>query len=135
MTSKEKISVSPFDVFLNDKGIVEAYWNRDVTEVTKEHMMSLRDQLKILGFGKKLPLFVHSIEFLPLSPDAREYIATEESSKYTLANAIQIDTLAKKLVFNFILRFSHPKAPTKAFSTREEAFEWLVSIKKKAESL
>jgi hypothetical protein len=117
-----------FHVSLNPLGIVAVCFNKDILEITKEHILSLRARLKELGAGKKLPLFVYSNEFLPINQEARDYIATAESSDYTLANAINIDTLAKKIVFNFLLRFSHPIVPTKAFSSKDEAFAWLLGI-------
>lgn len=126
---------SAFQIKLNPIGIVEVCFNMDILEITKEHMVSLRAMLKELGGGKKLPLYVYSMEFLPIHQEARDYIATAESSDYTLANAIKIDTLAKKIVFNFLLRFSHPIVPTKAFSNKEEAFSWLLSIVEQDASL
>ncbi len=134
MNSVEKEpKTSSFTFFLNSQGIVEIEWNSEVLEITKEHLLEIRSKLKELGEGIKLPLYVDTREFIPISEAARAYTSTPESAKYTLANAIKIDTLAKKIIFNFLLRFMHPNVPTKAFTNKKEAFDWLLELKKEAE--
>lgn len=135
MNSLEKNTKhSPFTSFLNSQGIVEIEWNSEVLEITKDHLLQIKSQLKELGKGVKLPLYVDSNEVIPISAEARSYTATPESAQYTLANAIKIDTLAKKIIFNFLLRFMHPSVPTRAFTNKTEALEWLMSQKRDLET-
>jgi hypothetical protein len=62
--------------------------------------------------------------FTSITPEAREFAASEESQKFTLANAVLIDSLAKRLVFNFFLRINKPPTPTRGFTSRISAEQW-----------
>lgn len=118
-----------FTLKLNANGIVEIDLHNNVIQIEKEHLVLLKDALKEIGGGKKNLLFIKASDFLGISKEASQYTALPEASEYTFANAVLIESLAKKLLFNFYLRFSKPVVPTKGFTNRTEAFEWLMSLK------
>ena len=75
--------------------------------------------------GKKVPMLVeYQVVILP-TLESREYWAQEESSPYTLAEAFVMRWLPMKLIGNFYLNFNKPPRPTRIFSDRDEAVEWL----------
>lgn len=120
------------DVFiakLNDHGIVEIEFDQNNTEITLDHVKQLRMFLFEFGNGAKLPVYFKAADFLGITPEARKYSATEESGKYTLANAVIVKSLASRILFNFYLNINKPIVPTKGFVTKKEAFDWLLSIK------
>jgi len=120
-----------FKVSLKDNGIVTVEWNEGITIVTLDHLIELKTSLKKIGEGKKLPLLlIFNKEFIELSKEGREYISTNVSSEYTLANAIVLNNLAKRLLFNIVLKVSKPPVPTKSFSAIEDAEEWLLARNK-----
>lgn len=119
------------DVFkadLYDNSIIEVNWNPDLIEIEKQHLVSLTNAVKALGKGKKMRLYITTFDFLAINSEGRKYSSTAKAELYTLANAVLIDSLAKKILFNFYLKFDKPNVPTKAFQLRSEAFEWLLSI-------
>ncbi|MGZ3930352.1 MAG: DUF7793 family protein [Bacteroidia bacterium] len=57
--------------------------------------------------------------------EARELAASPKHSAHHGAIAIYSDKLAAKLLGNIYIRINKPKAPTRFFSRREEAVQWL----------
>ncbi|MBL7884458.1 MAG: hypothetical protein JNL69_10350 [Bacteroidia bacterium] len=117
------------DALLYENGIIEIVWNTSIEIIEVEHLTQMQQAICDLGNGKKIPVFFTAHDFLQLSKEGAAYAASEQGVAYTLANAVLIDSLAKKLLFNFFLNFNKPIAPTKGFSSREEAFNWLEGIK------
>jgi hypothetical protein len=117
------------DALLYENGIIEIVWNTNIEIIEVEHLTQMRQAICDLGNGKKMPVFFTAHDFLQLSKEGAKYAASEEGVTYTLANAVLIDSLAKKLVFNFFLKFNEPIAPTKGFTNREDAFDWLEGMK------
>ena len=119
------------DVFtadLYDNSIIEVKWHPQLQEVERIHMVELTKAIKILGNGKKMRIYVTVSDFMGFSEESRAYSVTEEAEQYTLANAVLIDSLGKKILFNFYLKFHKPNAPIRAFNIQSQAFEWLLSI-------
>jgi hypothetical protein len=61
-------------------------------------------------------------------PEVRDFSASEECSRYTKGEAIVLQSLAHKLIINFILKFYKPNRPMKMFIDEEEAVKWLHSL-------
>lgn len=72
-------------------------------------------------------------DFLSVDKKASKYSETGGSSEYTLAHALVIDNLAKRILFNYYVRFTKSKRPIKGFSNKEDAFKWLLDIKREHE--
>jgi len=117
------------DAILYEIGIIEIVWNTSIEVIEVIHLTQMRQAICDLGNGKKMPIFFTAHDFLQLSKEGAKYATSAEGVTYTLANAVLIDSLAKKIIFNFFLKFNKPLAPTKGFSTREDAFEWLEGMK------
>lgn len=112
-------------VKLNSENIIEVEWNTSIEEIEKKHLEQLRSIIKEIGGSKKMPVYIDTYNFMSITPEARHYAASKESSDFTLANAVLVDILPKKLLFNFFLKINKPVVPTKGFSSKEEAFIWL----------
>jgi len=117
------------DAILYENGVIEIVWNTSIEAIEVIHLTQMRQAICELGNGNKMPIFFTAHDFLQLSKDGAAYAASEQGVSYTLANAVLIDSLAKKIIFNFFLKFNKPLAPTKGFRTREDAFEWLEKMK------
>lgn len=111
---------------LYENGIVEIVWDTTLEVIEVYHLKQVQETIASLGEGKKMPIFFTAHEFLTVSDDGRVYAASIEGVTYTLANAVLIDSLPKKILFNFFLKFNRPVAPTKGFTTKEDAFNWLL---------
>jgi len=60
-----------------------------------------------------------------ISKDARQFFASDEVTRVSLAFAMIVDTPLSRVLGNFYLSISKPKLPTRIFSSEAEALEWL----------
>lgn len=113
----------------NKWGIVEVTFDPELQEINLDHLKLIRFKLKEFGGGKKMLQFSRVPHAVTMSPEAREYIVSEESRDFTMASAVLIDSLSKKIIFNFYLRFYKHKIPVRGFSSEEDAFVWLLGFR------
>jgi hypothetical protein len=111
---------------LYDNGIIEIIWDTNLDMIEVHHLKQVQKTIEVLGNGKKMPLFFAAHEFLAISHEGRLFSASIEGLTYSCANAVLIDSLPKKILFNFFMKFNRPVALTRGFTTREEAFSWLI---------
>ena len=74
---------------------------------------------------KKYAVLVDATPYVYVTPEARIHGARKEFQLNLVAQAIFVTSLANRIVGNFIIRFNKPYAPTKLFSDKESALEWL----------
>lgn len=117
-----------FTALLYSNNIVELVWDKKVEIITKEMLQNVRSTLYQFGKGKRMRVYVSTFDFMETSDEAKKYSGTLEAQEYTLANAVQVDNLAKKITFNLFMKFYGTSVPSKASKTKEEAFNWLTSI-------
>lgn len=68
-----------------------------------------------------------------ISKEARALSASDEFKKNTVAKAFLVNNLPHRIVGNFYLKVNRPAIPTRIFSDREQALNWLRSMLKKEE--
>jgi hypothetical protein len=117
-----------FTAFLLENDIIEIEWDLDLMEVQKNHLVQLRDAIKELGHGKKMRVYISTNDLMNITPDARKYAVSHEGAQFTFANAVLVNNVAKKILFNFFVNIGKPKPPTKGFNSRQEALEWLNNL-------
>jgi hypothetical protein len=111
-------------VGLRKDGIVQ-------TDIFEEQELSLADVKEIIEVIGKLAenqMMPQLIIAEPLSgPDlkAMQYIASEGSSPYAIAEAYVITSLSQKILAKFYLNFNKPSRPTKIYGDEAEAVKWL----------
>lgn len=86
------------------------------------------EAMRMLGHGKKYPVLIDAGELVNIDPRVRVFSAGEEGNLYTLADAIAYHSLAQKLVASFYVTHDKPVVPTKTFSEKKDAIEWLKSF-------
>lgn len=69
-----------------------------------------------------------SDSFFTVSPEAKKKIGSKEYARHLYASAFVVNSLATRLAGNFFIRFVKPEAPTRLFSDRETALNWLRSF-------
>lgn len=77
------------------------------------------------GGDKKFRLLVTADDNASLSPEAREYASSSESSNVIVADAVVVQNYSHEMTANFFIRFNKPNRPTQLFKHRKEAYEWL----------
>ena len=80
--------------------------------------------LELTG-GEKFVAFIDGRAKINVSKEAREWGSTAEAQQNMIAQAIWINSIANKLVGNFIIQFHKPVAKTRLFSDPDEALVWL----------
>jgi hypothetical protein len=127
---KEKTVENYFHAILYDNDVIDLTWDTSVTCVEIDHLMRARDVFFEFGNGKKMPIYFSTHDFLQTSDAARKLAVTEEYGKYSLTNAVLINSMAMRIIFNFFNRFYKPTVLTVGFPTKESALEWLHTIQK-----
>lgn len=111
-----------------DDCIAVVEWDDSVEEINANHLIVLRDLLKEMGNGQKIAVLFPFKQYVTINNEARNYAVSKEGQKYTLANAVVVNNLAKKILFNFFLSINKPTNPTKGFDSIELAVKWLKTI-------
>ena len=112
-------------VILNSDNIVEVKWEDNLAEIEKKHLIMLKEIVRELGKGKKMLVYMYSTNFTSITSEARIYASTKEAGEFTMANAILVDSLSKKLLFNFFMKINTSPIQTKGFNSPESAMNWL----------
>ncbi|HWY37470.1 MAG TPA: hypothetical protein VNY73_02855 [Bacteroidia bacterium] len=78
-----------------------------------------------LADGKPYAALLDARVTATVTKEAMEEVAKPEYCRLLVANAIVINSLANRLIGNFIIKFYKPPSPTKLFSDHEAARTWL----------
>ncbi|MBK6521686.1 MAG: hypothetical protein KBG47_10780 [Bacteroidia bacterium] len=118
-----RIDLSHSELFLRDDGIVQVN--------TTDHDYGMKELKEIniaqgqLNNGKRRLLLVIVSEFANIEKEGREYMATDESTQFSIVEAYVISSLAHKILGNFYMRMNKPSVPTRFFTEIKVAEEWL----------
>jgi hypothetical protein len=121
-------NLSHSTLYKRKDGIVEVHCT-DINYGINELTEIVRATGKISGNKRILMLIISSTHSL-VNAEAREYMASHESTKYSLAEAYVVKSTAQKILVNFYLKFNKPTVPTRFFSDPKKAEQWLLSFKK-----
>ena len=92
----------------------------DLKDVNENYDAALK-----LTAGKKFLSLVIVSPFTTITKEARELANKEIMYKNTVAQAIIVQSLANRLLANFIVKFYKPFCPVKLFKNKEDAIVWL----------
>lgn len=93
--------------------------------VEMDELKSIFEAITKESNGKLFRLLVTADDNASLSPEAREYASSAESSDVIVADAVVVQNYSHEMTANFFIRFNKPNRPTKLFKERKEAYEWL----------
>lgn len=94
-------------------------------ENTKEHYKIINE----LTYGQKYRALVDASNYFRIDDDASQYAALPDTIKNRLAAAHFTSNVSNRLTANFFRLFYKPEIPVRTFKTKEEALEWLLSMK------
>lgn len=115
------------EVTLIDESTVEIRIDKDIEFELKDaiHINEIVDEI---GKGEKLYyLTIYGDRTVP-SKEARNYAISNLGSQLKMAEAIVVQSLSQKMVFNFMINVERPTARTKLFTDVREAKNWLKSL-------
>ncbi len=96
-------------------------------ELMEEGYRFLRDN----GGGKFYNIFEFE-RFSDVEPEVRAWAARNSGNKFTLADAIVINSLPHKILADFYMRFNRPAKPTRIFSDFDKAVLWIETLIREA---
>ncbi len=123
------IKGNKFQAMLLADGVVENFLlkgvNLDVDDVIEIKQVNMH-----LAENKPYCVLVSGDEFITISKEAKVMVASEKFAHNTIAKAIVVDNLSKKLIVSFYLAVNKPKINTKSFLKRNDALNWLLEKQK-----
>lgn len=117
------------EVTFRSDGIVHFYIKTNITLNGND----AREMVKAtgeIGGNKKYPILITSGKYGMADVDAREYAASPDGNKYTIAGAIVVKSLAQKILGNAYIKVNKPTTPTALFNDEEKAIDWLRTFMK-----
>ncbi len=83
-----------------------------------------------MGFteGKSYPQLIQDMGVISIDREAREYFSSEGIMGIT-AGAFLLNSVFSKFLGNFYLKITRPPIPTKIFTDKAKALEWLGKFK------
>jgi len=114
-------------VSLLDEGILHIHLKAG-SEIELSDAVLIVEAMGKLSKGKKMPVLIDAGEFTSIDKEVRVFSASPQSNIYTIADAIAYYSLAQKMIADFYITHNRPTVPTKAFSNKTEAIDWLKSF-------
>jgi hypothetical protein len=127
VTILKKADIDSATVRLRSDGIMQ-YNVRPNPEYSVKDVIAANEAAAQIGGGKAYPNLVIIETFLNADAESRQYAASEESNRYTIADAFVVNSVALKLIGNFYIKVNKPVRPTRIFSTEEDAVNWLYTF-------
>lgn len=113
--------------FENDVLLVTMKEDCSVTVKDMEYL--LKTAVSLTRF-KKYYAVIDARTNASISSDVSEYYSKSEYSRYRLADAFIINSLAMRLLVNFYISFNKPEILTKTFADADPAIQWINHLKK-----
>lgn len=104
---------------------VEIKKNYEITLSDLEENYNAYKQL----FGDDMKLYILSVfnEGASTSLEVRNKFVSKERSAFKIAEAIVINSMAHRIVGNFVIKVQKPKHKMQAFGKEKEAMDWLLN--------
>ncbi len=109
---------------LIDIGILTIH-NFETRIQTVEDMKLLISVIGILTNKQKMPILHTFDQFSLPNKEIRDFWASNDTCIYSKADAFIVSSLGHKITGDFYLNIEKPSRPTKLFSNKIKAIEWL----------
>jgi len=110
---------------MDEERICHTIFHPDV-HITMEEMKLVEQGMIQISENRAFRiLFDVRNQFIQFDKDARQHAATAPVTKLIIAEAVILNSLPNRLLFNFFLNFDKPTFPIKAFSNMNDAMDWL----------
>ncbi len=102
------------------------YATKENSFITMKDVDAVMEIVKTWGEENKyLHLYESGINS-SVDTDVREWGSSSSQNQHTVADAILVKNMAQRLVGNFYVQFNRPVKPTRLFSSRADAIQWLL---------
>jgi hypothetical protein len=120
----EKIPISQGYIFRNEFDIIECVPDRDA-ELTADRLRVAMDAIEKMAAGRKECIMIVTNPTNTMTREARNMPITDRKLKYTLAQAMVVNSIATLMLANFYVKFKNFPFPYRVFKNREKAIAWL----------
>lgn len=117
---------------IKKNGILECY-SHPADEVGIEQARYSSGERVKFSEGESYPCLFDITSVKEFTGEARNYLANE-GNDLVLASAILTNSPVSKMIGNFFIAVNKPKNPTRIFTSKENALEWLEQFKYVSES-
>lgn len=104
----------------------------DNSEIDLQESKEMQQISWTISKGKPFVALIDARVNVEVSKESREWGSTAEAQKNMIAQAVLLNSIANKLIGNFIIKFHKPIAKTRLFSDENLALEWLREQKRLA---
>ncbi len=119
-----KIELKSATIGLRSDGIIQFLVKSNIG-VTVEDAREMVDAAGKLGGEKKHLILIIAGKYALADKETREFAASSEGNKYTIAGAFVIRSLAQRILGNAYIKVNKPLTPTALFYKEEDAVNWL----------
>jgi hypothetical protein len=119
---------NPYAEIWFEDGIIHTVFkpNTVITVAVAEQVIN--DRITVSN-GKISPIFIDVRNMVSTENAARAYMASQPAQQFLNAGALLINNQIHQLLTNLWLRIDKPIIPTKSFTDKEKALEWLETFK------
>lgn len=121
--SANRITVSCGDLWLGEDGIRRLIYHPD-SKITLAEAKEVGEASVAVSRGNPRPSFSDARGLREVSREARDYFASEEMTRWTIA-AGTLNTPITKVLGGFYIKFNKPPYPLRFFTSESEAIAWL----------
>jgi hypothetical protein len=111
-------------ITFGDEQIVHLHFKEGFV-VELEEVQDIFETINSAYTNRNFRLLVTAGEKATLSPEARAYASSHESSDVIVADAIVVRNYSHEMTANFFIRFNKPHRPTNWFKDEADATKWL----------
>ncbi|HEV7230683.1 MAG TPA: hypothetical protein VGO45_05105 [Bacteroidia bacterium] len=120
----EKIITDIAELYFLEDGIFCTRLLQDKEIDIDKAKANFAESRKLTG-DSRYTAFTDARGFMSITKEAMAYGGTKEVNDPVIAHAILVNSLANRLLGNFLIKFYKPPAPTRLFTNEEEALGWL----------
>ena len=115
--------MNKFIISLSEEGFYDLFI-KDNVEVFIEDMERIKAAQKQLS-GNRIPILISGGKYSTTNIEVMKFLAKNENMPYSKVSAYVAKSTSQKLLGNFYMKINKPERPTRFFSTREGAIDWL----------
>ncbi|WP_439882015.1 DUF7793 family protein [Pontibacter sp. MBLB2868] len=124
---KFEVKETPYIKMFVKDGILHFYY-KEIENMDLDMAKACVKDRKEFTNNKSYPCLVDVVMLKNSTKEARDYFA-DEGNEGIKANAILVSSSAVKMMTNFYIMVNKPKNPTRMFTDKDSALEWLAQYK------
>jgi len=116
-------------IFMDENNIIHIIMHNNVI-VDYEDALDNSLVIRSLSGGKKVLKLIDSRCNWSIEKKAKDFIDSKDIKDNTIARAVVKSSVINSKLINFFTKLNRPQIPTKIFTDYDEAYSWLLEIKR-----